>query len=301
MKKTKILFPIFLGILLISSFFFLVSFCGATIGVVDYVSYDVKIYSDTPDTNYEGLNLALGTVEGRYLYALMDFNITYAVEQYGLGVVPEYVYIRLWAKFQQMSPDENLTGVLVYPITESWNSSEVTWNTKPSYSSVSTTEQELDLNHGNNQYFYFDITSDFLDVLARAGTSFYGYMLVCDSNGQSLFWADMAGEPDSDESSIYYSDEDLLFIDDDIDDGGFMNTKEGANLMLIFIFLFVPSMFLAMIMKSVGIPVIGFIAGLGIMTSIGVKVGLIDLWFLFVMVLVMVLLILSMVKRGIYT
>jgi len=70
--------------------------------------------------------------------------------------------------------------------------------------------------------------------------------------------------------------------------------------MIIFIFIVVPSMFLALIMKSVGLPTIGFLSGLIIMSSIGRLAGIIPIWFLFVMVLVIILLIITMVKRGNY-
>lgn len=74
-----------------------------------------------------------------------------------------------------------------------------------------------------------------------------------------------------------------------------------SDFMFLFIFIVIPSMFLAVILKSVGIPVIGFLAGLTIMSSIGNIVGIINVWFLFVMVLVCALLILAMLKKGMYT
>ena len=80
-----------------------------------------------------------------------------------------------------------------------------------------------------------------------------------------------------------------------------ISPTETSNFMFLFIFIVIPSMFLSVILKRVGIPIIGFLSGLTIMSAIGRAVGIIDLWFLFVMVLVCILIILSMMKRGIYT
>lgn len=70
------------------------------------------------------------------------------------------------------------------------------------------------------------------------------------------------------------------------------------DFMFLFIFIFVPSIFLAGITQAVGIPMVGFISGLTIMTSIGRLAGFVPVWFLFVMVLVVVLLILAMLRNG---
>jgi len=80
-----------------------------------------------------------------------------------------------------------------------------------------------------------------------------------------------------------------------------IDTTVTTDFMFLFIFIVIPSMFLAVILKSVGLPIIGFLSGLTIMSAIGNTVGIVDLWFLFVMVLVVILLILAMMKRGIYT
>ena len=97
-------------------------------------------------------------------------------------------------------------------------------------------------------------------------------------------------------SASWYS----LDVIPDVEPDPFTPT-ETSNFMFLFIFIVIPSMFLAIILKPVGIPIIGFLAGLTIMTSIGRAVGIIDIWFLFVMVLVCILIILSMLKRGLYT
>ena len=80
-----------------------------------------------------------------------------------------------------------------------------------------------------------------------------------------------------------------------------IDTTVTTDFMFLFIFIVIPSMFLAVILNSVGLPVIGFLSGLTIMSAIGNTVGIVDLWFLFVMVLVVILLILAMLKRGLYT
>ena len=85
------------------------------------------------------------------------------------------------------------------------------------------------------------------------------------------------------------------------EDGVDVTSEVITNFMFLFIFIFVPSLFLAGITATVGIPIVGFISGLTMMTSIGKIVGIVPLWFLFVMVLVVALLILAMIKgRSIY-
>lgn len=71
-----------------------------------------------------------------------------------------------------------------------------------------------------------------------------------------------------------------------------------ANLTIMFTFIFVPSIFLAGITNKAGIPVIGFIVGVVLMTSLGYICGIVPIWFVFVSVLSIVLLLFAMIKTG---
>lgn len=292
MIRKKILSFFFFFMFLVISNIFILNV--SAIGSVSNPTKDSWVfgYTGNVNTNYGSdgvLNLGYN-VNYRYLY--IDWNITDLVTDYGLGNIPEKVYIRLFAYFFIISPNQDLE-VNVYRVLSDWNETDITYNNQPTLGSICSSVTVDGSEPTIHQYYYIDITDDFLDVLDSGGSGFYGYCLKTPYSSVEQFMYVYSKETTSSYNSIYYGLETTVSDVPDYSD-------ELTYWVIIAIVLLMPSITIAGISAQISpsMGIIGFLGGLTIMGAISLNVGLINIWFMFVIIVVDILIILGLIKNG---
>lgn len=138
-------------------------------------TYDSFVSSTKPTTNYcMSTNLRTGkddTYGARRTY--IKFSIPSTISGY---VTDSYIRIK--------KNDGAEPKVRAYRVTQSWNSSDVTWNNKPSHTSLY--ESSLST-HISNNWYKLNVTN-IVNQWVSGGTSNYGFMLKDNTENNTSQW-----------------------------------------------------------------------------------------------------------------
>ena len=294
--KTKIIISSLFFVLLISGCFFVPFIFGYTGSSVLDTDQDSWVFSADPDENYDSDILMYAGYNTGNRYALIGLNVTDLVDAYNYGFFDDDVHLRVYGILA-------FTGsglqVDVFRITSEWNASTVTWNTKPTISeSVSSLYlPEVDA-EASKEFFYFDIHDDLMDVLNYEGVGFYGYMLF-GLNSTQMFSIDSLEAGTYEVSVVYGYDEEEEEEEEGIVTGEFL-----TNWFMYAIFLVVLPIAMTAYISNLGehanptLMLVTFLGSETLMSAISLSIGLIDIWFMLVVIIVDILLILGLMKGG---
>jgi len=306
MKTQAFIISLFFVLISLSSIVFINSVNGLMYG--DYLTgedilNDSFIFSYEPDTTHDQFHAQTGRNSG-YRKSLVEFNTT------GITESSAYVYLKVYGQFHQTSGYQTYCDFYLYRIEESWDESTVTWNTQPSISgSVGWTNVTCwgDLTY---DWVYLNITDDWNNLIGESFTDFYGYMVYFDAVATSYSYFDYhirEGSP-SEAPIIYYSQWSLdstgePYTGEEEDEGGVIDGDFLANWFIYAVFLLVIPISITVYVGGNVNPnpmlmLITFLGAETLMSAISLSIGLVDLWFILVIIIVDVLVILGLMKSG---
>jgi len=299
MRKKALLIPLFFVTFLV---LFIVPKVQAPIYVIN-TENDCFTFSYYPDTNYntgaDNQYLSIGYANG-FRYGWVNWNLTELLDMWENPDIPtNYIYVNVSVRL--LTGGGSLWGMNMglARITESWDESTITHNNRPAVSStVTTTYLDYATYYHASDYSqaYFDVSDNLNYYLAINGTGFYGYRFY-GSNGTQV--AHIAThESGYQEAQIIFSSVDLIGEAEEEDVGEVIGITHNQfnDMMFYFLFLLVPSLFLAMMLRQIA--GIAFCSGLGLMSAIGYSVGIIPIWFLLVIFVVLVVILFALFKKG---
>jgi len=270
---------------------------------VSYITEDTWIFSyatgGQSGWNYEGNSTFLVGYNTGNRYGIVNMSITDLIEDYENGVVPDFVYLRLYGYLHVLG-DYDLP-IEIYRIISAWDNETITWNNQPSYSASNVSYYLMDgaifSGSGNSGWIYIDITNDFIvNVLDVAGIDFYGYMLKGLYTDESQYASFSAEEQGSGIGSIYYSSEEEE-EEENIITGDFL-----VNWFIYAVFLVVIPVAMTVYISNLGqqanplLMLVTFLGSETLMSAISLSIGIIDIWFMLVIIIVDVLIILGLMK-----
>lgn len=262
-KKRFFIFLSFFVLLGVVVFPF-VSVFGETGTVHDFIVADTWINSEAShrDWCYEGNTTAFTGYSSGMFIALLDVNISEAYEQYLSGNVPDLIYLRFYGNHFGVGTHQFAWEIR--EITEAWDSDTVTYDTKPTYSSIVDTGAVNVSDVAG--YFYLNITDTWLDVISDNGAGFYGYQVYWTYDLSFVSWATIEAGVSSG-IKVYYADEEP---DTSSQTWGTIDSGEMINYWILFVLLFTPALLLAGIAGMAG-----FASGLCLGSVIGISAGIV--------------------------
>ena len=307
--KTKILIfsLFFIGLLIIG--LFSASSVNAFYGTVVMDAYeDTYITGGShANTNHEGLDyLNVGFPSTRST-AYFRYNLTDMQAEYDYGHYNDNVHIRIYGGFNFGDTDFLTVDWKVYRIIEEWDVSTVTYNDPAVLSSLlynyTLTKSEP---WASGEFVYLDITEDLDSVFLNASGTvmYYGYAITFDPVGQGYAsWLVNSIEAGIYEGSIVYG-----YDEDEEAEGEYEGVITGeflTNWFIYAIFLVVLPIAMTAFISNLGehanptLMLVTFLGSETLMSAISLSIGLIDLWFMLVVIIVDVLIILGLMKgRG---
>lgn len=302
MKTKTLIFSLFFVTVLVFGIFTLNvnAYFGAEVASSDFDTFILSGAESGDNKNgvgYIGSGKPYNTA-----YALIFINDTTLRDAYLYGYFNDNVHLRIY--YRSMGSSGLTYNWRIYRITSAWDASTVTWDTAPTYSSMLYNYTiTKSVSWDAYEYCYLDIHDDFQAVMEE-DVDYYGYMIYCyDINGVAN-WVNWEEEEVgvNDLRLVYGYDED----EDEGEDEGITVTGEFlTNWFMYAIFLVVIPIAMTAYISNLGqqaspsLMLVTFLGSETLMSAISLSIGLIDIWFMLVVIIVDVLLILGLMKgRG---
>lgn len=301
MKKTKtFFFSLFLILFLILT---LNSVKADTYGDIADAYQDSFTQSVDADSNFDGFAYMWSGLTGAngYMRVFININTTDIITQ-----DIEYAYLKVYGHVSNAG-DENFT-VRIYEVNESWDETTLTHNNQPEQTQINTLD--LDYDGGIEDIFwYLDITDSWDEFYGLSFTDFYGYSIYLVNNGGSEYFY-LYTIDSSFYSTVYYSNIELDIYGNPLSESGTSEPLLSDTLILDFVlygvfFLVIP-LTIVVSVSNLGDKISGsllistFVGSETLMGAIALNIGIIDIWFMFAIIVLDVILILAMIRSSNY-
>lgn len=281
MRKSSLLFSV---LLLIT--FFVISGFVVPVHASDYTPFvDTWAYSYAPNTNYGSSEEIDASSQTYFRYGYLNFNISFYVNHVLAGGTVE-ASLRLFVHLTIITSDADLT---VWATHVAWNESTLTYNNRPSVSEV-IGSVHINHNDGATQYVYVDV-SEYVNLALSSYDDLWEGIVVGGSNNNIVWFKSKEGSGGSGA---------LLTVNFATggNPSGWVQVPNFVQFIVLFVICGMPAMVLSMYGAKNGWGLQGLLFGAFLGLGIGICVGLIPFWFVFLLSLFLVVFLYSIAKRS---